>query len=219
MAIDSGGRAVGYTNAMVNDDLATWLAAATGDDPAQVAAELELGELRREFVFNELVEAGYTGGDLLDYSGPADGAERARRSGTGGGLRTAAQRRHGRRVAAATRGWPRTRSPSAASTRWLRTAGLDCHCRPRSSWSANAPTATAAARSRCRSRSTNGCARTPGGSSSCRDMTRRRSSASSNCTRRTRSSRSTPRAGRRSSRPTRDDRHPQRVVTSSACSV
>ncbi len=52
---------------MVNDDLATWLAAATGDDPDRVAAELELGERRREFVFNELVEAGYTGGDLLDY--------------------------------------------------------------------------------------------------------------------------------------------------------
>jgi hypothetical protein len=52
---------------MVNNDLATWLAAATGDDPVRVAAELELGERRREFVFNELVEAGYSGGDLLDY--------------------------------------------------------------------------------------------------------------------------------------------------------
>ena len=52
---------------MVNRDLTAWLASATGDDPVRVAAELELGERRREFVFNELVEAGYTGGALLEY--------------------------------------------------------------------------------------------------------------------------------------------------------
>ena len=67
MEIDTGVQQPGVPTQMVNDDLATWLAAATGDDPVRVAAELELGERRREFVFNELVEAGYTGGDLLDF--------------------------------------------------------------------------------------------------------------------------------------------------------
>ncbi len=52
---------------MANRDLTLWLAAATGEDPADVAAELELGERRRAFVFNELSEAGYAGADLLDY--------------------------------------------------------------------------------------------------------------------------------------------------------
>jgi hypothetical protein len=51
----------------VNRDVAQWLAAATGEDPAAVAAELDVGERRRAFVFNELTEAGYTGPDLLDY--------------------------------------------------------------------------------------------------------------------------------------------------------
>jgi hypothetical protein len=51
----------------VNRDVADWLAAATGDDPAEVAAALALGERRRAFVFNELTEAGYTGAALLDY--------------------------------------------------------------------------------------------------------------------------------------------------------
>jgi len=48
-------------------DVILWLAAATGDEPAQVAAELELGERRRAFVFNELSEAGFTGAPLLDF--------------------------------------------------------------------------------------------------------------------------------------------------------
>jgi hypothetical protein len=46
---------------------ATWLAAAIGDDPARVAADLELGDQRRDFVFRELVEAGYRGPLLLGF--------------------------------------------------------------------------------------------------------------------------------------------------------
>jgi hypothetical protein len=49
------------------DDVAAWLAAATGMDPAQVDAELELGRRRRDFVFNELVEAGYAEESLVDF--------------------------------------------------------------------------------------------------------------------------------------------------------
>jgi hypothetical protein len=52
---------------MTNREVTLWLAAATGEDPAAVEAELELGERRRAFVFNELSEAGYTGAALLDY--------------------------------------------------------------------------------------------------------------------------------------------------------
>jgi hypothetical protein len=52
---------------MTNREVTLWLAAATGEDPANVEAELELGERRRAFVFNELSEAGYTGTALLDY--------------------------------------------------------------------------------------------------------------------------------------------------------
>jgi hypothetical protein len=47
-----------------DQELATWLAGATGEDPARVAAELELGARRRAFVFDELTDAGFTG-DLL----------------------------------------------------------------------------------------------------------------------------------------------------------
>ena len=47
-------------------DLTAWLADATGDDPGQVAAELELGEQRRALVVNELIKAGLTGQELLD---------------------------------------------------------------------------------------------------------------------------------------------------------
>jgi hypothetical protein len=47
-------------------DPAAWLAAATGEDAGRVAAELEEGARRRTFVVNELLEAGYRGGELLD---------------------------------------------------------------------------------------------------------------------------------------------------------
>ena len=46
---------------------AAWLAAAIGDDPARVAAELELGEKRRDFVVQELAEAGYSGESLVGF--------------------------------------------------------------------------------------------------------------------------------------------------------
>jgi hypothetical protein len=46
-------------NAPVDEDVAVWLAAATGMDPGEVAADLELSRWRREFVARELVEAGY----------------------------------------------------------------------------------------------------------------------------------------------------------------
>jgi hypothetical protein len=43
----------------VDKDLADWLAAAIGRDPAEVAAELELGIRRRDFVLHELTDAGF----------------------------------------------------------------------------------------------------------------------------------------------------------------
>ena len=43
-----------------------WLAAATGSTPEQVHRELEEGERRRNFVADELIEAGFTGPPLLD---------------------------------------------------------------------------------------------------------------------------------------------------------
>jgi hypothetical protein len=46
--------------------LTAWLAEATGDDPAHVRAELELGERRRAFVACELIEAGFTGAPLRE---------------------------------------------------------------------------------------------------------------------------------------------------------
>lgn len=51
----------------MNRETADWLAAATGEDPARIAEELDLGERRRAFVFNELTEAGYAGAELLEY--------------------------------------------------------------------------------------------------------------------------------------------------------
>jgi len=47
-------------------ELAAWLAAQTHADSGQVEAELELGERRRAFVVDELVEAGFAGPELLD---------------------------------------------------------------------------------------------------------------------------------------------------------
>jgi hypothetical protein len=46
---------------------AAWLAEATGDDPADVAAALELGARRRAFVADELIEAGYRDRELHDF--------------------------------------------------------------------------------------------------------------------------------------------------------
>ncbi len=47
-------------------DLDEWLAAATGTDVEQVHRELEEGQRRRNFVADELIEAGFTGPALLD---------------------------------------------------------------------------------------------------------------------------------------------------------
>jgi hypothetical protein len=49
-----------------DDDPASWLADATQSDPSEVAAELEEGERRRTFVVDELLEAGYRDGELLE---------------------------------------------------------------------------------------------------------------------------------------------------------
>jgi hypothetical protein len=48
-----------------NRELATWLAARTGTSVDQAERGLEEGERRREFVVDELVEAGVTGAELL----------------------------------------------------------------------------------------------------------------------------------------------------------
>ena len=48
-------------------DLAPWLAAVTGEDAARVAADLEIGDRRRAFVVDELIEAGFTGSSLCDF--------------------------------------------------------------------------------------------------------------------------------------------------------
>lgn len=58
-------------------ELADWLAARTDTDAAQVAAELELGRRRREFVVDELVEAGFTGSELLEHVVRLTGVDRA----------------------------------------------------------------------------------------------------------------------------------------------
>ena len=50
----------------VDPDLATWLAAQTHTASEQVEAELEIGERRREFVADELIDAGFTGSELHD---------------------------------------------------------------------------------------------------------------------------------------------------------
>ncbi len=51
----------------VDHNLATWLAAQTHTASEQVEAELELGERRREFVADELIEAGFTGSELHEF--------------------------------------------------------------------------------------------------------------------------------------------------------
>jgi hypothetical protein len=48
------------------DGVDEWLAAATGTDVEQVHREREEGERRRNFVADELIEAGFTGPALLD---------------------------------------------------------------------------------------------------------------------------------------------------------
>ena len=47
-------------------ELAAWLAAQTHTDTEQVELELEVGARRRAFVADELLEAGFTGAELLD---------------------------------------------------------------------------------------------------------------------------------------------------------
>ena len=54
------------SNRADGDDHAAWLAAATDSDPTEVAAELDEGERRRTFVVDELIEAGYRDGELLE---------------------------------------------------------------------------------------------------------------------------------------------------------
>jgi hypothetical protein len=49
-----------------SDSVDEWLAAATGTDVEQVHHEREEGERRREFVADELIEAGFAGSALLD---------------------------------------------------------------------------------------------------------------------------------------------------------
>jgi hypothetical protein len=58
-------------------DLAPWLAAATNSDPAQVEAELAQGERRRTFVVDELLEAGFTGYELLSFVTRLTGVDEA----------------------------------------------------------------------------------------------------------------------------------------------
>jgi hypothetical protein len=53
-------------NAVVDEDVAVWLAAATGMDPDEVAADLELSRWRRDFVVHELVDAGYDREQAVD---------------------------------------------------------------------------------------------------------------------------------------------------------
>jgi hypothetical protein len=50
------------------DDPASWLAEATQSDPTEVAAELDEGERRRTFVIDELLDAGYRNGELLELA-------------------------------------------------------------------------------------------------------------------------------------------------------
>jgi hypothetical protein len=50
----------------VDHELAAWLAAQSHIEAEQIEAELAVGERRREFVADELVEAGFVGGELLD---------------------------------------------------------------------------------------------------------------------------------------------------------
>jgi hypothetical protein len=50
----------------MTDDPATWLAAATDGNRTEVAAELDEGERRRTFVVDELLDAGYRSGELVE---------------------------------------------------------------------------------------------------------------------------------------------------------
>src|SRR5439155_26647677 len=54
------------TSNPADDDPAAWLAAATDSDPIEVAAELDEGARRRTFVVDELLDAGYRDGELLE---------------------------------------------------------------------------------------------------------------------------------------------------------
>jgi hypothetical protein len=69
------------TSDRAGDDPAAWLAAATDSDPTEVAAELDEGARRRAFVVDELLEAGYRDGELLELvqrlTGLDDGQARA----------------------------------------------------------------------------------------------------------------------------------------------
>jgi len=51
-----------------DDDPASWLAEATQSDPTEVAADLDEGERRRVFVVDELIDAGYRNGELLELA-------------------------------------------------------------------------------------------------------------------------------------------------------
>jgi hypothetical protein len=62
----------------VDHELAAWLAAQTHTDVEQVEAELEVGERRRRFVVDELVEAGFTGSELLELLMGLTGVDSAR---------------------------------------------------------------------------------------------------------------------------------------------
>lgn len=48
------------------ENTAAWLAAATGSDASEVAAELAEGDRRRAFIVDELLDAGYREGELLE---------------------------------------------------------------------------------------------------------------------------------------------------------
>ena len=56
---------VGTDKTPADEDLAAWLAAESGTPLDQVTRGLEEGTRRREFVVEELLEAGVTGAELL----------------------------------------------------------------------------------------------------------------------------------------------------------
>jgi hypothetical protein len=49
-------------------EVAAWLAAHTDGDARQVEAELAVGERRRAFVVDELIDAGFTGAELVELT-------------------------------------------------------------------------------------------------------------------------------------------------------
>ena len=59
------GDAMSNPSRPVDHELASWLAATTGDDVDQVERELDEGERRRSFVVDELIDAGLAGSELL----------------------------------------------------------------------------------------------------------------------------------------------------------